>query len=79
MNQQLFNVIYGLFGILLSIIGACALWWVNMIWEMVKEQKKEINDLHIRLAEGYMPRAEMNRTLERIFNALDDLRKELAK
>lgn len=79
MDQQLFNIIYGLFGILLTIIGVCVLWWVNTIWGLVKSQQESINNLHTNLAGNYMPRPEMNRTLERIFDALDDIRKGQSK
>jgi hypothetical protein len=77
MEQQLVNFIFGLVMVLLGIIGTGIAWWVNTIWSMVKTQQAEINMLHIKLAENYMPRAELQDTLARIFDKLDEIQRDV--
>jgi preprotein translocase subunit Sec63 len=79
MDQQIFNLIVGLFGVLLTIIGVCVTWWVNTIWGMVKAQQTEISRLHVQLVQNYVPRVELQQTFDRILNKLDEIQKGLSK
>lgn len=64
---------------LLGIVTAGIGWWVNAIWKMVRDQQRIIAELQVELARNYMPRAELQDTLTRIFDALDATRASLAK
>jgi len=61
--------------ILIGVSGACIAWWVNAMWKMVEALQQDISNLHVELAKNYAPRAEMQATLDRILDAIDDLRK----
>jgi hypothetical protein len=69
-QQQIINILFG-------VAGFCVAWWVNAIWGMVKSQQDQISQLNIKLAEGYMPRQESDKNFTRIYEALDDIRKEV--
>lgn len=77
MDQQTFNVIFGVFSCLLSIIGIGAMWWVNNMWDMLKSQQSQLSDLHINLAANYAPRAELRTVLDKINDKLDDIQKRV--
>lgn len=62
---------------LIGATGACVVWWVNTIWGMAKTLQQDVSNLHIELAKNYAPRAELQNTLERIFDKLDELQKEM--
>lgn len=68
MDQQTF------INILLGSIGAGIGWWVNNMWAMVKMLQQDISALHIKLAENYVPRAELEQKLTRILDTLDEIR-----
>lgn len=75
--QQVINMAFAVFASLCGIIGSFVAWWVGTIWSDVKSQKKEIADLQIKLIEGYVPRAELEKTFARLFDAIDEIRKEI--
>lgn len=77
MDQQLFQTLTTIAGILIAAIGFCVAWWVNNLWAMVKGQQEQITNLSVKLAENYAPRAELEKTFERIFNLLEEIRKEV--
>jgi predicted GTPase len=62
-----------LINLLLGAIGAGISWWVNSVWAMAKSQQKDISSLHIKLAENYVPRAELEGRLTRIQDRLDEV------
>lgn len=64
--------------LLLSVVITGVGWWVANIWSMVRDQQKQITDLQVHLANHYVPRAESDRHLERIYDALEEIRKSLA-
>lgn len=64
---------------LLGIVLAGVSWWVKNLWAMVVAQQVQITALQVELARGYMPRAELQDTLTRIFNKLDEIQSEVAK
>jgi hypothetical protein len=66
-----------LINVLLGIAGFCIAWWVNKIWGMVTAMQQDISNLHVKLAENYMPRSETNITLSRIFDKLDEIQSEI--
>jgi hypothetical protein len=70
-QQQIINI-------LIAGAGFCVAWWVNTIWADVKAQKKEIGDLQIKLLEGYVTKAEAERSMTRLADTLDEIRKEIA-
>jgi hypothetical protein len=79
MEQQFVNLLLSTIAGLFGIVGAGVTWWVNNIWSMVKAQQQDISNLHIKLAEGYVPRAELQDAMNRIFNKLDEIQKEVRK
>jgi hypothetical protein len=66
---------------LLNIVGAILLagvgWWLNNLWSMVKSLQEQLSAVHVKMVEQYVPRAEMQATMQRIFEKLDEIQKEL--
>ncbi len=77
MDSQFFQTLTALGGLLIAALGFCIAWWVNNIWAMVKDQQAQISALSLRLAEGYVTRQELQATFDRIFNLLEEIRKEV--
>jgi len=59
--------------ILISGVGAGVVWWVNVIWRMLETLQQDISHLHIKLAENYVTKVELNRILDK----LDEIQAEL--
>jgi preprotein translocase subunit Sec63 len=59
------------------VLGAFIAWWVNRLWNMTTTLQKQHSDMAVKLAEGYVPRAELENTFRRLLDSLDDIRKEL--
>lgn len=78
-SQEFFNAVIAIFGVLAAIIGFCITWWVNNIWSMVKVLQTDVSSLHVELAGSYVKRQELQATFDRIFDALDDIRKEVSR
>lgn len=76
-SQQTFNVIFSIVGVLFSVIGACVLWWVNTIWSLVKGQQEQISALSLKMVEAYVPRVELEKTFDRLFEALNKIQDQL--
>lgn len=71
MDQQ--TLINTLMGIVTAGIG----WWVKTIWATTKEQQKDIRDLYVKLAENYVPRAEIDHKLGRLQDSIDQIARAL--
>lgn len=61
--------------LLLGIVLAGIAWWVKTIWEMVISQQRQIAELALKIAENYVPRAELQDTFKRIFEKLDEIQR----
>lgn len=61
--------------VLIGLVTAGVGWWVKNIWSMVIAQQTQITTLQVELAKNYIPRAEMQDTLKRIFDKLDEIQK----
>jgi hypothetical protein len=77
MDSQLFQVLISIFGALFSIIGVCALWWINNIWTTVRSQGQQINSLNLELVKSYVSRTEFQDALNRIFESLEGIQREI--
>lgn len=77
--QDLVNIIAALGAGLFAIIGAGVTWWVNNIWSMVKTLQTDVSNLHVELVKNYVPRSELQAAFDRIFDTLEDIRKEVKK
>jgi hypothetical protein len=62
---------------LLTIAGFAATWWINVMWGMMKAQQQAIHELNVKLAEHYAPRAEFEQKLNRLFELLESIRREI--
>lgn len=62
---------------LTMILVACMGWWVSNLYAKVEAQATQIGDLKVRIAQDYMPRAEIAPVLERIFDKLEEIQKGL--
>lgn len=67
------TIITTLLGLVLAGVG----WWVKNIWAMVMAQQAQIVALQVELGKSYMPRAEVQEALKRIFDLLDEIRKDM--
>lgn len=84
MDQQTFNLVFGLVSGLLSIIAGGVAWWCKSIQTSLANQQAQmvqlmgqISTLNIELAKNYAPRAELQGTFDRIFAVLEEIRKEV--
>lgn len=75
--QQFINLAFGLAAGLFGLLMTCVTWWVNTIWADVKAQKKQIDDLQLKLVEGYVPRSELEKTFARLFDKMDEISREI--
>lgn len=73
-----------LLNVLIAVAGFCVAWWVRTIQSaQIKQQDqmvelmRQISSLNVELAKNYAPRAELEKTFERIFNLLEEIRKEV--
>jgi hypothetical protein len=73
--MDLWQIVTFLLGLIVTGVG----WWVKNIWATVMRQQELIVRLQVELAKSYVPRIELQETFMRIFDALEDIRKELAK
>lgn len=89
MDQYAINLLIGAVGTLGSILGACATWWINRVWNSMDSLQKQVSELNLRVAQNYVPRVELEKNFERIFKAqednnkmmfagFEDMRKEIA-
>lgn len=66
---------------LLNVVGAVLLagvgWWLNNLWTMVKSLQEQLSAVHVKLVEQYVPRGEMQATMQRIFEKLDEIQREM--
>lgn len=62
---------------LCMLIMTCLGWWVSNLYAEVRAQAAQITDLKVRLAQDYMTRADIEKSLERIFDKLDQIQKGL--
>lgn len=66
---------------LLNVVGAVLLagvgWWLNNLWTMVKSLQEQLSAVHVKLVEQYVPRAEMQATMQRLFEKLDEIQREM--
>lgn len=69
-QQQVMNVLFG-------VAGAFVAWWVNTIWAMVKSQQEQITAMNLKLAENYVQKAELEKTFNKIFDTMDEIKKEI--
>lgn len=73
------------FEMLLGLITAGVGWWVRNTWAMLIEVQKshnetvlafqkQISDINLQLARDYIPRKELQETLTRIFDTLEEIK-----
>lgn len=75
MDQYAINVLVGAVGMLGSVLGACATWWINRVWNSMDSLQKQVSELNLRVAQNYVPRAELEKNFERLFKAQEDANK----
>lgn len=69
-QQQIIQVLFG-------VAGGCVVWWVNKIWAMVQSQQEQITAVNLKLAEHYVQKSDFEKSLDRIFDAVDEIKKEV--
>lgn len=63
--------------ILLGLVIGGVSWWVKNIWDMVISQQQQISALNLELAKNYATRAEFQSAVDKIFDKLDEIQKEM--
>jgi len=66
-----------LISLLLGLVIAGVGWWVKNIWAMVISQQEQISKLNLELAKNYATRAEFQATVDKIFEKLDEIQREM--
>jgi hypothetical protein len=71
--MEVFNspVVHALLWVVVTGVG----WWVNNMWQMIQSQQRQLTELNVKLAENYVPRVELQSSLNRIFDMLEEIRK----
>lgn len=84
MDQQIFEVLTILFGVLITIIGTLVVMWIKNIEKALEKHQDassglldRINTVANEVAKNYMPRTELDRKLDAIFQILEDIRKDV--
>lgn len=62
---------------LIAAAGAIVTWWVSNIWEMVQRQQQQLSALSLKIAESYVTKAEYDKTIDKLFDKLDDIQKDI--
>lgn len=72
-SMEVFNspVVHALLWVVVTGVG----WWVNNMWQMIQSQQRQLTELNVKLAENYVPRVELQSSLNRIFDMLEEIRK----
>ena len=77
MNQDLFNIVFG-------VAGALGGWWMKAMWDAVKELKSaddnlssQVSDLKVLVAGDYVRREMFDRLSDAIFAKLDRIENKL--
>jgi hypothetical protein len=89
MDQHEINFLIAAVGTLGSVLGGCATWWINRVWSSMDSLQKQVSELHLCVAQNYVPRQELEKIFERIakaqeettktmFAGFEDMRKEIA-
>jgi hypothetical protein len=84
MDQQTFQVIASLFGLLLTVIGYLLAQSMLSLRGALRSHKEDVDTLRrdhtalaLEIAKNYMPRTELEKKLDDIFALLEDIRKEV--
>lgn len=77
MDQQLFQIIVIVFGMLIGIIGFFTRGLIKDMQVAIKDQSKDITELRVDLVRDYVPRGELIDTFNKIFEELKGIRGEM--
>jgi glutathionyl-hydroquinone reductase len=79
MDQQLFNIA-------VALVGALGGWWMNTMWQSLKDLQKadreladKVSAIEILVAGEYVKREAFDRAVDRIFEKLDQIDAKLDK
>lgn len=70
-EQQVINILIG-------IAGTGVAWWVKTMWGMVRSQQEQITALNLKLAENYVPKSELEKTFNKLFDGMEEIKREVA-
>lgn len=76
-SQQVFNILVGIVGGLVTIIGTCVTWWVNNMWAEHKTLKAELSDFKLKVANESVSKVDLEKISDKIFHRLDEISKEV--
>lgn len=69
------HILEALLGVVVGIVA----WWTKETWAKLQRLTDKVGEIDNDLGKNYVPRSELQKTFERIFDALDDIRKEVKK
>lgn len=72
--NMLFSICAGFFGIILTIIG----YNFKQAKIEIDNIKRDLAKSNLKIAENYVSRTELEKTFTRLFDTMDDIKKELA-
>lgn len=64
--------------LLIGILIAAGGWWMKNMWEMLRELQSANMQLAVKLAEGYVPRGELEKMFDRLFKEFGDIRHQIS-
>lgn len=59
---------------LLSGVGG---WFLNVLWNSVQQLTRDLASLEVKISDKYVKTSEFTPAVDRILNAIDDLRRDL--
>jgi uncharacterized membrane-anchored protein YhcB (DUF1043 family) len=84
MDHQIFQALAIVFGLMVSIIGTLVMLVVRSQQRTLEKHEErtdalfdKLNSLANEVAKNYMPRSELEKKLDSIFELLEDIRKEV--
>ncbi len=64
---------------LLTIMAAVGGWLLRELWQAVKELRKDLQDLEVKIPETYVTLKSFDASVNRILDAIEGLRKDIRK
>lgn len=62
---------------LLAFVSAVGGWFLRELWNAVKDLRRDLGALQVHVADQYVKGPDFDAAVNRILNAIDDIRKDL--
>lgn len=70
MNQDLYNIA-------MAVAGALGGWWLNTMWQLMRELERKVASIDVLVAGSYVKRDELKQLSDVLFEKLDRIDQKL--